>query len=220
MSTSTLLLSSSHPQRLGLRRSLGFTLIELLTVVAIIGVLAAILFPVLGRVRETAKDSRCVENLHQIGLAIQTYAADNKGALPATGFFGVAPYYNRDQRNFQNSLLPYLNLPAASGWSTSVLTDMVHADVFDCPGYKGVTNGKCYLLQQTVTADNGTTIKPWGTITNATGSVSPKPQKIIAIPNGAWAMRDNDTSTTDMNHSGYQNTLYFDWHVGRVAVAN
>ena len=40
------------------------------------------------------------------------------------------------------------------------------------------------------------------------------------MPATAWAIRDNDYSTTDMNHTSYQNTLYFDWHVDRVVVAN
>jgi general secretion pathway protein G len=60
----------------------GFTLLELLTVIAIIGVLAAILFPVVGFARAKARNAQCVGNLRQIGLGVQMYVADHKGWLP------------------------------------------------------------------------------------------------------------------------------------------
>jgi prepilin-type N-terminal cleavage/methylation domain-containing protein len=61
----------------------GFTLIELLVVVAIIAILAAILFPVFTQARESAKKTACLSNLKQIGLAIRLYSnADPKGLIP------------------------------------------------------------------------------------------------------------------------------------------
>lgn len=54
----------------------GFTLIELLIVVAIIAILAAILFPVFARARENARRSSCQSNLKQIGLGIVQYRQD------------------------------------------------------------------------------------------------------------------------------------------------
>ena len=54
----------------------GFTLIELLVVIAIIAILAAILFPVFAQVREKARQSTCVSNFKQIGLAILQYNQD------------------------------------------------------------------------------------------------------------------------------------------------
>ena len=59
------------------RRS-AFTLVEILVVIAIIGILAAILFPVFARARESARQTNCASNLQQIGLAVQQYYQDTK----------------------------------------------------------------------------------------------------------------------------------------------
>jgi len=57
----------------------GFTLIELLVVVAIISILAAILFPVFARARESARRASCLSNLKQIGLGMMQYVQDYDG---------------------------------------------------------------------------------------------------------------------------------------------
>jgi prepilin-type N-terminal cleavage/methylation domain-containing protein len=60
----------------------GFTLIELLIVIAIIAILAALLLPALSTAKSKGKRVACVNNLNQLGLAVQMYAADNAGRLP------------------------------------------------------------------------------------------------------------------------------------------
>ncbi len=64
------------------KRSSGFTLIELLVVIAIIAVLAAMLFPVITAAKESARQSACVSNLRQIGIAFLMYTDDYYGVLP------------------------------------------------------------------------------------------------------------------------------------------
>jgi len=60
----------------------GFTLTELVVVVAIIGLLASILFPVFAAARERARQTSCASNLHQIGLGFVQYTQDNDGMMP------------------------------------------------------------------------------------------------------------------------------------------
>lgn len=62
--------------------TLGFTLIELLIVIAIIAILAAILFPVFSRAREGARRTTCASNLKQIGVGMLMYTQDYDERLP------------------------------------------------------------------------------------------------------------------------------------------
>ena len=57
----------------------GFTLIELLVVISIISILAAILFPVFARARESARRTSCLSNMKQMGLAAMMYLQDFDG---------------------------------------------------------------------------------------------------------------------------------------------
>jgi prepilin-type N-terminal cleavage/methylation domain-containing protein/prepilin-type processing-associated H-X9-DG protein len=68
------------------RPSRGFTLIELLVVIAIIAILAAILFPVFAQAREKARQSMCLSNTKQIGLALSMYVQDYDESFPNVWF--------------------------------------------------------------------------------------------------------------------------------------
>ena len=73
-------ITPKSPRRL--QRARAFTLIELLTVVAMIGILSAILIPTVGMVKKRSNAAKGISNLRQIGVALNMYSSENKGALP------------------------------------------------------------------------------------------------------------------------------------------
>jgi len=107
------------------RASRAFTLIELLTVIAIIGILAAILIPTVGAVRKTAKGANCIANLRQIGVAINIYPSDNKGYYPRLRF-NYAPDDPVNNLNWAKALYPYI--PTQAGVNKSL-----SSKIFLCP---------------------------------------------------------------------------------------
>lgn len=89
----------------------AFTLIELLTVIAIIGILSAILIPVIASVREQARGAKCQSNLRVLGTAVQLYTLDHNDRFPPLG--GSVP--DGLPKNWFHALRPYVadDLPAS-----------------------------------------------------------------------------------------------------------
>ncbi len=69
----------------------AFTLIELLVVIAIIAILASFATPSIGSAIERGRSAKCVNNLRQIGVAVQQYIADNDNTFPSIRIEGENP---------------------------------------------------------------------------------------------------------------------------------
>jgi prepilin-type processing-associated H-X9-DG protein len=99
-----------------------------LVVIAIIAILAAILFPVFGKAREKARTASCQSNLKQIGTALQMYSQDYDEHLP--GFVNYGPPARPSSRNWRDLGEPYIK----------------NNQVRDCPSHTGppynVANGR------------------------------------------------------------------------------
>ena len=96
------------------RRNCAFTLIEILVVIAIVMILAAILFPVFSSARNSAHKATCASNLKQLGVAMNLYANDYNQTYP---FYGVPENYCAP---WANRLFPYVR----------------DEHVFECPSFE------------------------------------------------------------------------------------
>jgi prepilin-type N-terminal cleavage/methylation domain-containing protein/prepilin-type processing-associated H-X9-DG protein len=104
----------------------GFTLVELLVVIAIIAILASLLLPALGRAKEDAIRVKCVNNLKQLGLAMQLYGDDNNSVLPAP--HGQVVWNSSNIVAWSQVLAPYFS-------NTNLLTCPSYSQLFEKSDY-------------------------------------------------------------------------------------
>jgi prepilin-type N-terminal cleavage/methylation domain-containing protein len=192
----------------------GFTLIELLTVIAIVGILAAIVVPVVGKVRESARNSLSVSNLRQLAQANILYAAENKGVslLPTNNLpehcysWGAAPAGNVSYPWGSNRVFAEL-LNQQSGYDTGrVVTRSGHRPRLKNDGEQSIgmnwrARGEFYLSGDAARATQAIRLN---LLTNASTLV------LFGESDGQWIEPGTNTWTESMDTGGgYTNQLAF-----------
>ena len=114
--------------------------------IAIIAILAAILFPVFSQAKEAAKKTQCLSNFRQLGLATEMYNQDNDGAYPQSKMTDAQPdvddadgsIENPDNGSVFSKILPY----TGHGGSTSE-DELFQQKLFACPDDPNAFDQSC-----------------------------------------------------------------------------
>jgi prepilin-type N-terminal cleavage/methylation domain-containing protein/prepilin-type processing-associated H-X9-DG protein len=133
----------------------GFTLIELLVVVAIIAILAAILFPVFAQAREKARQSACLSNVKQLGTGIQMYLQDYDDVFPFN-WYGPTPDFW-----WQTKPATGAGSGEAYKWMDVIYPYVKNEQVFTCPS-DGAPRRE-YIYRGRLTGPLPTTMARWET---------------------------------------------------------
>jgi prepilin-type N-terminal cleavage/methylation domain-containing protein/prepilin-type processing-associated H-X9-DG protein len=222
----------THPQ------SRGFTLIELLVVIAIIAILAAMLLPALARANATAKKAQCINNLHEMGVALTMYADDNNGLAAR----GDSPHYwqvlapnlgARTQTNFAQVKLftcpaypnPEAKFPnqiqlvcfVVNAWTFTTATDPVGTQIVGAAKLTSIRRpaDTIYLVDR----EDGTDFGPITAADPLTNEIrydvwnlSHLPYNAAGQPNPKTGADFNDRRVAIARHGNGVDCLYFDTH--------
>jgi type II secretory pathway pseudopilin PulG len=173
-------------------------LIELLVTVGIISLLLAITIPVIGRVRESARTTRCMANLHSIGQAVTAYIADNHGFFP--------PMSTMPTIDAANPTSPKKSIFVLLGNYVSQ-----ENKVFQCPSDHFIDPSSVVDNPGTTPPNNVSTWYQW-----QSSSYGPMYGVTMQMSNGQWALsRENCLSPLIQQVSGPDNfnnvPLLFDY---------
>ena len=203
--------SAQLSSRLGIvRQRRAFTLIELLTVIAIIGILAAIIIPVVGTVRKNARMTASMNNLRQMGSAMQLFVNDNKQTLPVRDRFHPTHYWLRELWRITYDSRPFPAFPATY--------DMFVRDFSDTIFHTPLMSNGSTPAETSSYGFNFALLKFPAT------PIKPLPLREVANPARTVAIADSSSTvlfrTTAMpRNNGYVNCLFVDGHVDRLLPA-
>lgn len=122
----------------------AFTLMELLVVMAIIAILAALFFSVMGHVKASARAITCRNNLRQWGIAVQLYTADHDDFLPPEGWANppLVPTKSSHTNSWYVLLPQTIGLPSyyQMAWRSNSAASLGHS-IWICPSNPRRSNG-------------------------------------------------------------------------------
>lgn len=227
--------SSSWPAPPRVHRR-AFTLIELLTVIAIIGILAAIIIPVVGSVRQKARKTQCSSNLRQVASAYLMYMADNRDRLPTTPTSTPRydpGYVNKGQSRYLGAMAD--NLHAISEISPVLAGQSGFQERFQDATRKGYYRSTSYwpnphVWRATLLSSN---LRIEGEVAgHIIEKVSPSRAPMIAPVNADWLMTSTTGNAPGVHlwawsperfeaYGGNSTAFaYFDGHVATITVSD
>jgi prepilin-type N-terminal cleavage/methylation domain-containing protein/prepilin-type processing-associated H-X9-DG protein len=204
----------------------GFTLIELLVVIAIIAILAAIIFPVFATAREKARQSSCLSNEKQIGLALMQYCQDYDEFF--TG--GANPY--GDGCGWAGTLYPYIKTasvficPSDTSAKNNQLISYSYNTDFARPALQNFPNGfiplslaKLNAASRTVVIAEVANATPFDITTDIAGALSKSPEgNGYGVSYNPYGVVDPDKvlyATGYLHNSNPAGTAHFTGPLGR-----
>jgi prepilin-type N-terminal cleavage/methylation domain-containing protein/prepilin-type processing-associated H-X9-DG protein len=178
----------------------GFTLVELLVVIAIIAILAALLLPALSRAKAQAKQTYCLNNMHQIGLALILYEGDN-GKLPPKAE-SVEDFMNTSAPGWTNNCLYAISHYLQKNQELSTL-------IYMCPS---AALGVAEFAVYNPTTNSGTSYMPNGMVMERKLTVIPKPSALVFIQESLFLISYNSLRPGQFDDYGIDVGGYTYWH--------